>query len=128
MKSNKNSSSIAEVFAILPELKISEQECELAKQYLNGVVGDEALDQFQRINYKSIAVSSEVCYELDRIIGRLDRKESRVVCIRLFNLLFAIGHASCVELFCFGGSPEDSFEQAQECALYKRITIFINSR
>ena len=74
MKSNKNSSSIAEEFAILPELKISEQECELAKQYLNGVVGDEALDQFQRINYKSIAVSSEVCYELDRTIGRLDRK------------------------------------------------------
>ena len=125
MKSNKSSSPIAELFVILPELKISEQECELAKQYLNGVVGDEALDQFQRINYKSIAVSSDVRYELDRIIKRLDRKESRVVCIRLFNLLFAIGHASCVELFYFGGSPEDSFEQAQECALYKRITIFI---
>jgi len=125
VKSNKNSSPIAELFAILPELKISEQECALAKRYLNGAVGDEVLDQFQRINYKSIEDLSDVRYELDRIIKRLDRKESRVVCIRLFNLLFAIGHASCIELFYFGGTPESSFEQAQECALYKRITIFI---
>ena len=55
----------------------------------------------------------------------MDRKENRAVCIRLFNLLFAIGHASCVELFYFGGAAASSFEQAQECALYKRIIIFI---
>ena len=125
MKSNKNSSPIEELFAMLPELKISEQECELAKQYLNGEVGDEVLDQFQRINYKSVADIRDVRYELDRVFKRLDRKENRAVCIRLFNLLFAIGHASCVELFYFGGAAASSFEQAQECALYKRIIIFI---
>ncbi len=125
MKSSKDQSPLTELFAILPELKISEHECALAKQYLTGEAGEEVLGQFQRIDYSLIAISSDAHYDLNRVMKRLDRKETRAVCIRLFNLLFAIGHASCVRLFYFGSEPQTSFEQAQECALYKRITILI---
>lgn len=116
---------IADMLAFLAKRGVPAQDCALAEQYLNGEAGDEVLDRFQRFNLASQPVTYAVRNELDVLMKGLDRGEKRQVCIRLFNVLFAIGHDTCSGLFFY--YMIEKLMQAEECALYKRVIVFIEN-
>ncbi|MDE7030121.1 MAG: hypothetical protein K2P63_09110, partial [Lachnospiraceae bacterium] len=115
MNTNSENGQTADMLAFLAKRGVREQDCALAEQYLNGEAGDEVLDQFQRIDFASTNVQYDVKRSLDSILKGLQRSQKRAACVRLLNVLFAVGHGSCSALL-YGGV----FEQVQECALYKR--------
>lgn len=114
---------IADMLAFLGKRGVPAQDCALAERYLNGEVGDEALDQFHRINFASSTVTYEVKNELETIMKGLDRSEKRQACIRLFHVLFAIGHASCTALLFYG--LLDKIVRVEECGFYQRVVLFV---
>lgn len=114
---------IADMLAFLGKRGVPAQDCALAERYLNGEVGDEALDQFHRINFASSTVTYEVKNELETIMKGLDRTEKRQTCIRLFHVLFAIGHSTCNALLFYG--LLDKIVKVEECGLYKRVVLFV---
>lgn len=120
MNTNSENGQTADMLAFLAKRGVREQDCALAEQYLNGEAGDEVLDQFQRIDFASTNVQYDVKRSLDSILKGLQRSQKRAACVRLLNVLFAVGHGSCSALL-YGGV----FEQVQECALYKRIVVLI---
>ncbi|MDE7203824.1 MAG: DUF4132 domain-containing protein, partial [Lachnospiraceae bacterium] len=122
---NKGNDQIANMLAFLAKIGVSAQDCALAEQYLNGDVGDEVLDQFQRIDFAAKTVTYKDKEDLDSIMKGLNRADRRAVCIRMFNVLFAIGHGSCDALL-YGYFPEHPIEEFDECALYKKLIIFMN--
>lgn len=120
---NKGNSQIADMLAFLAKIGVSDQDCALAQQYLNGDVEDEVLDQFQRIDFAANTISYQIRIELTDCMKGLGRADRRAACIRLFNVLFAIGHDSCESLFI--GELRDAIIAAEECALYKRLILFM---
>ncbi len=120
---NKGNGQIADMLAFLAKIGVSRQDCALAEQYLNGEVGDEVLDQFQRIDFAAKAFPYSITYELDSIMKGVGRADKRAACIRLFNVMFAIGHSSCAAFFyAFHQHP---IEAVMECALYKKLILFM---
>lgn len=120
---NKRNTQIADMIAFLAKIGLSAQECALAEKYLSGDVGDEVLDQLQRIDFSAKALSSQIRNDLDDHMKGLAKADRRAVCIRLFDVLFAIGHGSCDELI--SGGLREQIESANECALYKRLILFM---
>ena len=96
---NKGNSQIADMLAFLAKIGVSDQDCALAQQYLNGDVKDEVLNQFERIDFAANTISYQIRIELTDNMKGLGRADRRAACIRLFNVLFAIGHDSCESLF-----------------------------
>jgi len=125
MMINKENSQIADMIAFLIKIGVSAQDCALAEEYLNGEVGDEVLDQFQRIDFAAKAVSYELQNELYKLMKGCNQSEKRQTCIRLFHVLFAIGHNTCSALLY--QHVFHDLEDAQECELYKRVVIFIEN-
>ncbi len=112
---------ISKMITILKKLNISEQDCELAEKYLSGEVGDEVLDQFQRMNL--LAASKQMDTEAWSITRQVDQEDKRAVCVRFFNVVYAIGHGSCRRLFWY-----TTFNDVEECELYKRMIVFMDAR
>ncbi len=120
MITNADNSQIGDMVELLETLDISVQDRVLAERYLKGDVGDEVLDQFER---KNLLVTWESQRKAREFMKGLRRKDKRETCIRLVNVLFAIGHDTCVQLV------QDGFSvifDAEECDLYKRIVLFIH--
>ena len=120
---NKGNSQIVDMLAFLVKIGVSDQDCALAQQYLNGDAGDEVLDQFQRIDFAAGTISYQIRSALEDNVKGLRRAGTRAACIRLFNVLFAIGHDSCEALFY--GELRDTIAAVEECALYKRLILFM---
>lgn len=107
---------IIRMLTFLEKLGISEPDCALAEKYLDGGVGDEVLDQFQRIDFTAIQIPVEVLQEFNAIEWELGSGEGYALWIRLFNVLFAIGHNTSSVLFshsCVNGER------------YKAMVIYI---
>lgn len=107
---------IIRMLTFLEKLGISEPNCALAEKYLDGGVGDEVLDQFQRIDFTAIQIPIEVLQEFNAIEWELGSGEGYALWIRLFNVLFAIGHNTSSVLFshsCVNGER------------YKAMVIYI---
>lgn len=119
MKVNENDRQVNNMLTFLAKRGVSTQDCALAERYLNHEVGDEILDQFQQINFASMTIPYKEREEFDAFM-KLDRSEIRETCILFLNVLFAIGHGSCSTLL-----SRMIIKEAKECALYKRIILFI---
>lgn len=113
---NAEDKRIIRMLTFLEKLGISGPDCALAEKYLDGGVGDEVLDQFQRIDFMAVQIPDEVLQELDAIEWDIGRGEGYPLWIRLFNVLFAIGHNTSSVLFshsCVNGER------------YKAMVIYI---
>ena len=114
---NAEDKRIIRMLIFLEKLDISGPDCALAEKYLDGRVGDEVLDQFQRIDFTTVQIPDEVLQELDAIEWEIiGRGEGYPLWIRLFNVLFAIGHNTSSVLFshsCVNGER------------YKAMVIYI---
>ena len=119
MQVNANDKQINNMLLFLEKRGVPAQDCTLAEKYLKNEVGDEVLDQFQQINFASMTIPYKEREEFDSIM-KLDRSENRETCILFLNVLFAIGHGSCSTLL-----SRIIIKDAKECALYKRIILFI---
>jgi len=108
---------IAEVLAFLEKLGISKRDCALAEAYLNSEVGDEVLDQFQRIDFGSAVIPYQLTQELNAIEWKMIQNEmGGALWRRVVDVLFAIGHHTSSVLFshtCVNGER------------YKAIVIYI---
>ncbi|MDE7274122.1 MAG: DUF4132 domain-containing protein [Lachnospiraceae bacterium] len=116
MMMNADDKQIAEALALLEKLGISEQDCALAERYLYGQVGDEVLDQFQRIDFAAAMISYQVKHELNAIEWKMSQNGLHTLWKRLFNILFAVGHSTSSVLFshsCVNGER------------YKSMVIYI---
>lgn len=115
-----NDKLIRKIVEVLDKLGISQHDCILAEKYLNEEVGDEVLDQFERkdLTEPSFRVDSEVW----AINKQVDKQEKRAVCVRFFNVIYAIGHGSCCHLYVC-----HPFYKVEECALYKRMILYITN-
>ncbi len=120
MKVNENDKQIDNMLLFLEKRGVSTQDCALAEKYLNREVGDEVLDQFQRIDFASTTIPYDVQKAFDAIIEGLDRSEKRETCVRFLDVLYAIGHGSCSVLL-----SRIIIKDTKECALYKRIVLWI---
>lgn len=120
MVANPNK-QISKMIALLKKMGISKQDCELAEKYLSGEVGDEILDQFQRMNL--LAASKQMDTEAWSITKQVEKEDKRAVCVRFFNVAYAIGHGSCRRLFWY-----TTFNNIEECALYKRMIVYMDAR
>ena len=124
MTTRQTSSQISSMITLLRKLDISEQDCIRAEQYLNGDVGDEVLDQFEQKDLSGI--SRQLSDEANKITDQITKvkgKEKKDVCVRFFNVVYAIGHASCRSLFW-----HNAMDSAEEYELYKRMIVFISIR
>lgn len=117
---NAEDKRIIRMLIFLEKLDISGPDCALAEKYLDGRVGDEVLDQFQRIDFTTVQIPDEVLQELDAIEWEIiGRGEGYPLWIRLFNVLFAIGHNTSSVLFshsCVNGER------------YKAMVIYIDRK
>ena len=104
--------------ALLAKLGVSAQDCELAEKYFNEEAGDEVLDQFERKDL--LAPSFQLDTEAWAVTRQIEKEDKRAVCVRFFNVLYAIGGASCYRLFWY-----TSYDNVEECALYKRMVLYI---
>ncbi len=86
----------AQMLTLLENLGISASDCALAEEYLIGKVGDEVLDQFQRMDFSAAQITDEVRKELGAIEWEM---HGDAMWQRLFNVLFAIGHNTSSVLF-----------------------------
>ena len=120
MEVNANDKQINNMLTFLAKCGVSTQDCALAERYLNHEVGEEALEQFQQINFAAMTIPYSEREAFDSIMKELNRSEKRATCIQFFNVLFAIGHGSCSTLL-----SRSIIKDAKECALYKRIVLFI---
>ena len=120
MTAAPNDKLIRKIVEVLDKLGISQHDCILAEKYLNEEVGDEVLDQFERkdLTEPSFRVDSEVW----AINKQVDKQEKRAVCVRFFNVIYAIGHGSCCHLYVC-----HPFYKVEECALYKRMILYITN-
>lgn len=115
MMINTDDKQIAEAVAFLEKLGISEHDCALAERYLNKAVGDEVLDQFQRIDFTALNISYRMIQEELSVIKWRMTQEGNKLWSRLFNVLFAIGHSTSSVLFnsrCVDG------EQCKSLVIY----------
>lgn len=115
MMINTDDKQIAEAVAFLEKLGISEHDCALAERYLNEAVGDEVLDQFQRIDFTAVNISYRMIQEELSVIKWRMTQEGNKLWSRLFNVLFAIGHSTSSVLFnsrCVDG------EQCKSLVIY----------
>lgn len=113
---NTEDKRIIRMLDFLEKLGISKQDCNLAESYLDGKVGEEVLEKFQRIDFTAIPISDEVLQESNAIEWELGRGDGYSLWIRLFNVLFAIGHNTSSVLFshsCVNGER------------YKAMVIYI---
>ena len=85
----------AQMLTLLENLGISASDCALAEEYLIGKVGDEVLDQFQRMDFSAAQITDEVRKELGAIEWEM---HGDAMWQRLFNVLFAIGPVSYTHL------------------------------
>jgi len=120
MRGNADNSQIGDMIELLEKLDVSVQDCVLAERYLRGDAGDEVLDQFET---RDFLVPWEVQKKADGLMKGLRRSGKRKTCIRLMNVLFAIGHDTCAELV--QGEASMVFD-AEEIELYKRIVLFVH--
>jgi len=103
---------------------ISEQDCTLAEAYLSGAAGDEVLDQFEKKDLSGISRQiSDEAKDITEQITKVKGKEKKEVCVRFFNVVYAIGHGSCQSLFWYS-----AMNHAEEYELYKRMVVFISIR
>lgn len=112
MMINTDNKQIIEIVAFLEKLGISSQDCALAERYLKDEAGDEVLDQFQRIDFAAAAVSFQIKEELNSIEWRLIQNGMRDIWVRLFNVLFAIGHHTSSALFQSRGVDGENYKAA----------------
>ena len=120
MEVNANDKQINNMLTFLAKCGVSTQDCALAERYLNHEVGEEALEQFQQINFAAMTIPYSEREAFDSIMKELNRSEKRATCIQFLNVLFAIGHGSCSTLL-----SRSIIKDAKECALYKQIVLFI---
>lgn len=115
-----NSKQISKMTELLKDLGVSPHDCELAQHYLCGDVGDEVLDQFGHKDFSgtSYQIESKAC----AITKQINKADKRAVCVRFFNVLYAIGGGSCHGLFWY-----HTYEITQECTLFKRLHVLIDS-
>ena len=98
MEVNANDKQINNMLTFLAKCGVSTQDCALAERYLNHEVGEEALEQFQQINFAAMTIPYSEREAFDSIMKELNRSEKRATCIQFLNVLFAIGHGSCSTL------------------------------
>lgn len=117
---------------ILTALKLPKEQLKLAKDYLTGVIGEEALEKFDYKDLSSLS-AGDVEYAMLKLIGAYykdnDKSAYDDVC-RLINILFAIGQGTCYhmiedELF-ERGVCEDIFATESEEMIYKYYVIYAN--
>lgn len=115
-----NSKQISKMTDLLKDLGISPHDCELAQRYLCGDAGDEVLDQFGHKDFSGVPyqTASKACAVTKQIL----KADKRAVCVRFFNVLYAIGGGSCHGLFWY-----HTYEITEECALFKRLHVLIDS-
>lgn len=124
MITSQTTQQINGMLALLRKLNISGQDCMLAEKYLRGDAGDEVLDRFERKDLSGISRQlSDEANEITDQIKKVKGKEKKEVCVRFFNVVFAIGHGSCRSLFWY-----NAMERAEEYELYKRLIVFISIR
>lgn len=124
MITSQTTQQINGMLALLRKLNISGQDCMLAEKYLNGDAGDEVLDQFERKDLSGISRQvSDEAKEITDQIRKVRGKEKKEVCRRFFNVVYAIGHDTCHDLFWY-----NAMDCAGEYELYKRLIVYISIR
>lgn len=122
MTINADNQQISKMIALLTKLGVSAQDCELAKKYLNGDAGDEVLDQFER---KDLSGGTRQIYDdakkITNQIRTVKGREKKEVCVRFFNVVYAIGQGSCHSLFWY-----NAIDRVEEYELYKRMIVYIS--
>ncbi|MDE7418479.1 MAG: DUF4132 domain-containing protein [Lachnospiraceae bacterium] len=124
MTVNANNNLIGKMTTLLSKSGISAQDCELAERYLKGEAGDEVLDQFKRKDLSGVSRQiSDEAKDITDQIRKVKGKEKKEVCVRFFNVVYAIGHGSCHSLFWY-----NAMDHAEEYELYKRMIVYISIR
>ena len=115
MMINADNEQVEEVLELFEKLNISTQNRTLAIPYMKGETGDEVLDQFEPMRFAIIS------HEIPRQVEKLMNTSFQT---RLFNVLFAIGHGSCVNVFhrCLSEVIKNN-----TFALYKRFVLWMDS-
>lgn len=121
MPAKSNTKLIMKIIEVLDKLGISQHDCILAEKYLSAEVGDEILDEFERMGF--VEPVFQVNYELYEINKQVEKIRKRAVCVRFFNIIYAIGHGSCYHLDSYG-----LYDDVEECALYKRLIVFLTKQ
>ena len=90
MMINADNEQVEEVLELFEKLNISTQNRTLAIPYMKGETGDEVLDQFEPMRFAIIS------HEIPQQAEKLMKTSFQT---RLFNVLYAIGHGSCANVF-----------------------------
>ena len=77
MEVNANGKQINNMLTFLAKRGVSTQDCALAERYLNCEVGEEALEQFQQINFAAMTIPYSERETFDSIMEGLNRSEKR---------------------------------------------------
>ena len=115
MMINADNEQVEEVLELFEKLNISMQNRTLAVSYMKGETGDEVLDQFEPMRFAIIS------HEIPQQAEKLMKTSFQT---RLFNVLYAIGHGSCANVFhrCLSEVIQD-----KTFALYKRFVLWMDS-
>ncbi len=117
---NRQTAAVTAMLAYLEKRGVPEADRVLAEQYINGIAGDEVLDQFHRIDFYAATITYEVMNDMHTIMVWQDKEETKALCTRFLNVLYAIGHHTCTCLF-YGNAAD----RMAGCDLYKRVVVFI---
>ena len=117
---SKQTTAVTAMLTFLEKRGVLESDRALAEQYIYGEKGDEVLDQFHRIDFYAGTFNYEVRGEMHDLMTWRDKEETKALCIRFLNVLYAIGRHTCNCLFY--GDPSDKMEG---CDLYKRVVVFM---
>ncbi len=112
---------IDEILLFLEKLGFSGQNCVLAEKYLNGNLGNEVLDQFERIAFSNI--SYDMIKQAKTFMKGLNRENKAEIAIRLFRVLYAVGHHTCAIVL---KNCVDWIYDARELELYQRMAVYIH--
>ena len=79
MPAKSNTKLIMKIIEVLDKLGISQHDCILAEKYLSAEVGDEILDEFERMGF--VEPVFQVNYELYEINKQVEKIRKRAVCV-----------------------------------------------
>lgn len=117
---NKQTAAVNAMLTFLEKRGVPESDRALAEQYLYDEKGDEVLDQFHRIDFYAATITYEVRNEMHNILTWRDKEETKALCTRFLNVLYAIGHHTCNCL-----SYGDLSDKMAGCDLYKQLVVFM---
>lgn len=74
---NRQTAAVTAMLAYLEKRGVPEADRVLAEQYINGIAGDEVLDQFHRIDFYAATITYEVMNDMHTIMVWQDKEETK---------------------------------------------------